>query len=175
MSGILKLRDLAYRTPAIPRATGIHLAHAAAVCLENQGHESGVKLLVRGDFAVTLPVVWSFHITDRIRNYWADLVEATEYGAYALALLLLRQLAGYHVIERTSRGTGFDWWLGPTATSLDKTAQLEVSGVLKGDASRIEQRMRLKTKQVAQAAKKGIPTYVAVLEFSTPCAEVICQ
>jgi hypothetical protein len=83
------------------------------LCLEGQGHKSGVPLTVQGAFQTTFHLLWSMDVTEAMRRYWNDPDEAAEQGAYAAALLLLRALAGLTVLERSRKGTGFDWWLSP--------------------------------------------------------------
>jgi hypothetical protein len=48
------------------------------------------------------------------------------------AILLMRALTGYTVIERSRKGTGFDWWLGTEDNLFQGKVRLEVSGILRG-------------------------------------------
>jgi hypothetical protein len=98
--------------PHIPPERGAMMAQAAVVCLNHQGHSPGVGLVVDGDFSAAFTLSWSGDVTEAMRRFWNDLEEATQQGAYAVAILLLHTLTGYTVIERSRKGTGFDWWLG---------------------------------------------------------------
>src|SRR5438105_9337121 len=100
-----------------------------------------------------------------MRRYWNDLEEATEQGAYGLAILLVRALIGYTVIERACKGTGFDWWLGNDDNSLQRMARLEVSGILQGEAWRVRSRVAAKVVQTERSNSSGLAAYVVVVEF----------
>ena len=168
------LEHLAANFSQIPPESGANLAHAAAVCLENCGHSSGVTLAVHGENVESFTVEWSFLVTSVLKSYWSDLVEATEYGAYGLALLLMNSLTGLRVIKRSGQGTGFDWWIGDEDNVLQNMSRLEVSGILMGSARQIRDRASSKIRQVRKAAAATPHAYIVVVEFGTPQAEVIC-
>jgi hypothetical protein len=107
-----------------------------------------------------------------MRRYWNDLEEATEQGATGLALLLLRSLCGYTVVERSRKGTGFDWWLGTDDDLFQAKARLEVSGLLRGSNRRFNSRMTARKKQTRRSARSRLVAYVVVTEFGTPRSRV---
>lgn len=77
----------------------------------------------------------------------------------------------YTVIERSRKGTGFDYWLGDKNSYLfQKKARLEVSGILKGDDSLLKSRHAAKEEQTSKSDELCIPAYVSVIEFSKPKA-----
>src|SRR5205814_143215 len=99
------------------------------VCLDHQAHMSAVPLVVDGAFTATFALSWSEGVTEAKRRFWNDLEEATQQGAYAVAILLIRALTGYTVIERSRKGTGFDCWLGnafarPSTTNAEPRTSL---------------------------------------------------
>jgi hypothetical protein len=149
------------------------MAQAGAVCLENQGHLCGVRFVVQGTLTATFEVHWALRVTEAMRRYWNDLEEATEQGAYGLAILLVRSLTGYTIVERSRKGTGFDWWLGNDDNLFQGKARLEVSGILRGDARRINSRVATKVTQTKQSDHSGLTAYVVVVEFSAPRAKVV--
>jgi hypothetical protein len=108
-----------------------------------------------------------------MRHYWADPGETTEQGAYGIALLLVRALTGLTVVERSRKGTGFDWWLGPDDRLFQAKARLEVSGIREGDLRTIRSRVRVKVKQTERSDVSGFPAFVVVVEFGTPRARVV--
>jgi hypothetical protein len=108
----LTLADLSVDFPHIPPECGTALVQSAVLCLEGQGHKSGALLAVRGSFNTAFRLLWSMDVTEAMRRYWNDPDETAEQGAYALALLVLRSLTRLTVLERSRKGTGFDWWLG---------------------------------------------------------------
>ena len=105
----LFLRDLYQNKPERPgwsTTFGATCAEAAAVCLEEQGHRDRVSLQVDGIQQREIEVLWD--ATDEtIRRFNADEEVATEYGAYAIAALLMPYLTGLTVMERSVRGKGF--------------------------------------------------------------------
>ena len=84
----LKLDDLRQGTPGITQMFGGSLCEAASVCLEVCAHQSGVSMTVSGDLSShSLQVTWS-PTNQQVRNCYADLQFATEFGAYGIAVLL---------------------------------------------------------------------------------------
>ena len=145
------------------------MAEAGGVCLESQGHAVGVRLLVRGAAHGSHELRWP-GITDQARRGWADLQEATELGATAIAVLLAKEETGYLVVSRSVIGTGFDYWLGVESDVVQGKARLEISGILHGDDRAIGARVREKIGQTSRSASSGLPAYVIVVEFSQPAA-----
>src|SRR5271167_4337074 len=59
--------------------------------------------------------------------------EATENGAVGVAILLVDRLTDYHIVQRSWKKTGFDYWLGfKDAVVFQGCARLEVSGIRQG-------------------------------------------
>ena len=53
--------------------------------------------------------------------------------AVGVAILLAKSELGYSVMERSRKGTGFDYWIGDeTELPFDRKARLEISGIRKG-------------------------------------------
>lgn len=169
----LALDDLVHGFPHIPSEGGAMLAQAAAVCLDHQAHVSQVRLEIEGAFTATFSLSWSEEITEAKRRFWNDLEEATQQGAYAVAILLIRALTGYTVIERSRKGTGFDWWLGTEDNLFQGKARLEVSGILRGARRRINDRIKARLGQTRQSNRLALTAYVVVVEFGTPRAKVV--
>jgi hypothetical protein len=109
---VLTLDSLVQGFPHIPSEGGAMMAQAAMICLDHQAHAPSIRLVVDGDFTATFALSWSEEVTEPKRRFWNDLDEAVQQGAYAVAILLIRALTGYTVVERSRKGTGFDWWLG---------------------------------------------------------------
>ena len=146
--------------------------------MESQGHNQRVHLNVIGCVNNTYALAWP-RVTDQTLRTWADLQEATEYGATAIAVLLAKREVGYAVIERAVKGTGIDYWLGHETSGppFQHKARLEVSGILsvKGSyndvARAVASRVRQKLRQT-RPSSGSLPAYVIVVEFGTPLAEV---
>lgn len=125
-----------------------------------------------GHFDKTFAVYWP-KVTDQMRRAWKDYDDATEYGACCVAILLILKLTDYTVIERSRKGTGFDYWLGEKGTLLfQQKARLEVSGIRKGDNNEINARSSKKTKQIIPSNNTGLPAYIVIVEFSSPQSRV---
>ena len=175
---VLNLNDLGNGLPAITPAWGSVLAQVAGVCLESQGHHQGVLLRVTGHLNSTHALNWP-PVSAQALKTWADPQEATEYGATAIAVLLVKKEAGYAVIERSVKGTGIDYWLGHEAEGppFQNKARLEVSGILNTEGSgrsvesAVAKRVREKLKQT-QSSSGSLPAYVVVIEFGSPLGEV---
>ena len=183
MSGLnvwrtLDLNELGDGLPAISPEWGSTLAQIAGVCLDSQSHPQGVRIRVRGLVDNTFALYWP-PIDDQARRTWADLQEATEYGATAMAVLLAKKEMGYTVIERSAKGTGIDYWLGreEDGEPFQNKARLEVSGILRVEGSdrdverAVTNRVRAKQRQV-RSAGGSLPGYVIVVEFGRPLGEV---
>jgi hypothetical protein len=149
------------------------MAQAAVVCLDRQAHTDHVPLVIDGAFTATFSLSWSEGITEAKRRFWNDLDEATQQGAYAVAILLIRALTGYTVIERSRKGTGFDWWLGTEDNLFQGKARLEVSGILRGTRRRINSRIKARVGQTRQSDHLALTAYVVVVELGTPRAKVV--
>jgi hypothetical protein len=168
----LVLESLARGFPALTESFGLCLAQAGAVCLAEQGHQQGAALAVSGDFSATFHLYWP-PVTEQMRRCWNDAEVATEYGAYRIACLLLRELTPFTVIERSRKGTGFDFWLGYEGDPLfQNMARLEVSGIRRASPRALAQRVRIKLRQTERSAG-ALPAYAIVVEFGAPTARVI--
>lgn len=97
---------------------------------------------------------------------------ATEHGAVGIAVLLAQKEIGYTVIERSRKGTGFDYWMGEMSEHLfQNKARLEISGIRKGDDQNVRARVNQKLQQINRS-DGTLPSYVIVVEFGQPLAEV---
>lgn len=146
-------------------AKGRELAEAAGVCLYHGQHRSGVQLLVTGHWQTSRALVFEEPSDQALRTH-ADLQEATESGACALAIAVARDETGMEVVERARKGTGVDYWLGHVVGVFE--ARLEVSGILEGSDGQVARRARQKLEQMKRSDGDGIPGYAAVVEFASP-------
>ena len=150
------------------------MAHCASVCFEDRAHTTGVSLKVVGSANTEFAVLWET-VTEVQRRTYNDLEEATEHGAYGVALILLREITGKKAIDRSKKGSGFDYWIGETDDDeliFSNKARLEVSGILSGTDSKIDTRLRTKLDQVKPSDISGFPAYIAIIEFGQPKARV---
>lgn len=166
----INLFALSEGMPGLTSACGTSLAEAAAVCLENRTHQSGVGFHLFGMKAERFPLEW-LPVDEQNRRCYGDLQEATERGAYGIAILLIQDITGKVVVERSKKGPGFDYWLGDEddGSLFAGKARLEVSGILSGNRAQIQARVNQKKEQIKPSAGLA-PGYVAVVEFSAPTA-----
>lgn len=97
--------------PGITPGFGAMLSETVAVCLNDAGHKNDIELYICGDFNETFQVHF-INVTDQMLRCYNDQEVTTEYGAYGIAFLLILELTEYTVIERSMKGTRFDYWLG---------------------------------------------------------------
>jgi hypothetical protein len=172
---VLNLQSLHQGLPAITPAFGAAIAEAGAICLTGEAHESGVILEVKGEFSTRFQLDWQ-PVTEQAQRCWNDEEYTTEQAAYGIAFLLILQLTKLTVIERSRKGTGFDYWLGSQDSTrilpFQRMARLEVSGIRKGNQSQINARVKQKTEQTGASDAEGLPAYIIVVEFSRPISVV---
>lgn len=169
----LDLASLATFMPRLLPELAVAMGWAAAVNLEEVGHQPGVLLEVDGSVRGNFVLSWPSTYPQALRS-WADPDEATEQGACAVAALLVAALTELTIVERARKGTGFDYWLGrrddPEPLFQNKT-RLEVSGIRRGEATEVRRRERQKLAQVARLETEHtgrLPVIVVIVEFGTP-------
>ena len=157
--------------PAISASLGTALSEAGGVCLESQNHKRGIRISVRGYSNNSYSLTWP-SITEQSRRTWNDPEEATEQGAVGIAVLLAKREMGDAVLDRSRKGTGFDYWIGDDASlPFQNKARLEISGIRQGNDTVVKARVRQKMNQTSRS--DGIfPAYVIIVEFGRPLAEV---
>jgi hypothetical protein len=154
----------------LTKAYGSFLVEAASFCLHLNKHPNPVFVIVTGDTPTSGSLKWD-EITEIHNHSFADEQEATEYGAYGVAAVIVLKLTGISHIARSAKGTGIDFWLGLGTDErgiFQSTARLEVSGILKGRDSRIAARKSTKLAQTARSDETSLPAYVAIVEFGRP-------
>ena len=152
------------------------LAESALICLDNQGHKTGVSLKIEGDLKGYIVLSWTTKITETMKDAWNDFQDTTEDGATYLAILIIHLFTSFKVIKRSQKGTGFDYWLGDKNDKnypFQEKARLEISGILQENKSNtLNQRVQVKLKQTAQSDNLKLPAYIIVVEFSSPKSKV---
>jgi hypothetical protein len=101
------------------------------------------------------------------KNAWANDTDATEQGAYGMALAALEVSSGLFAVRRAETRTGADYYLASiddTSQDLESWWRLEVSGTDKGTGTMVYSRVQQKLEQ-AQAGSSNLPALVAVVGF----------
>lgn len=179
----LNLGELPGGALSVSKGWGGAMEEAGAMCFHDRGHSSGVVMKV--DLKVGKPsasecsIHWTPLTPDMVRT-WNDLQDASEVGAYGIALLLMTRLTEYTTLERSKKGPGFDYWLGFKTSDemfpFQRKARLEVSGILDGTDSQIRSRVKEKLEQTQQSDNLPdgpYPAYVVVVEFGRPVSQVV--
>jgi hypothetical protein len=171
----LNLRSLGDGIPVIPiEAIGFYQQNCM-ICFDSQQHRSGVTLTVhhKASSDTFFQVLWDGDVTDDLRRAYRDLVKATEIAACAIALLIIRENTDFSAFEQAARGTTIDYYLCYKKSDeliFNYAARLEVSGILKEDASNtVGNRLKEKLKRL----KPGLPCFIIVVEFSAPKSLVV--
>lgn len=168
------IRPINLRTPAITGSYATMLGEAAAVWFEENSHASGVALNLAGVSTQTFAIQWQ-KLEAAHKSTYADLQEATEFGAYGIALVVIREVTGKTAIERSAKGGGFDWWIGdsedPSGLPFHGKARLEVSGILRDRGGALETRLQVKRLQTDSSDSLG-PAIIAIIEFGQPKAHI---
>ena len=142
------------------------------MCLESQGHQQGKDLQVQGDFSNTYSLHWP-PVTEQMLRCLNDSEVATEHGAMGIAVLLVKSLVGFSVLERSRKGTGFDYWLGEDEDApFQNKARLEISGIRKGDDAAVKNLVNKKKRQTNRSDGTGLPAYTVIVEFSQPVTDM---
>lgn len=166
------LRNMASRHPGLTPSLAEHQCEAAAVCLARYHELPPTALDVQAPTRDRkYELIWRFPTpVESAANANED--DATEAGAYAVALASVDSHLGLVTIGRTYRRSGADWHLRPYPVveqtfdiDRDDVVRLEVSGVSDDNDSKIRERVRVKR---AQAAARPGPALVAVVGFRSP-------
>lgn len=165
--------------PGISKTVGAFLVEAAIVCLTDHGHTSGVVIHLGGDYETVFKLSWKDAITEQVRKTWKDKKEAAEYGASAIAILVLLALTKFMISERGVQMGVADYLLTTKENKANLSnlkspiAHLEVSGIWKEHSKNsINMRLNAKEKQVKQAIEAGETILIIVTEFGIPKAKI---
>ena len=166
----LDLESLRRGRPGLSTAYGSALAEAASVCFEEEGHPCGVSMDLDAPERWVFEVRWPT-LSANAFSTWADGPFATEQGAYGIAIMVVEAVTGLEVKERSKKGTGFDYWLGPPeseARLFQDLTRLEVSGIRRAERSQVDSRVQTKIRQTERSDDLGISAYIVIVEFGRP-------
>ena len=168
----IQLTDIRQGTPGITPVEGANLYENCVVALHNSSHPTPVTLHVDGLNTCDYSLLWEDTFNDQLRRTYADEQSVTERAAVAVSVMLALRQTDYTVIERSRKGTGFDYMLGDGQDPLfTPKARLEVSGIMhETDGNTAEKRFRQKANQTSQSDDTRLPAYISVVEFSAPKA-----
>jgi hypothetical protein len=103
----------------------------------------------------------------RTRAAWANELDATRDGAYAVAVAATELAHGFCAVARAEHATGADYYMAPIAAvmeDLENWLRLEISGMDRGSVSDLERRLRSKIEQ-ATKVPSNLPVMAGVVGF----------
>lgn len=157
--------------PGITPVAASQLYEAFEVCMHIAGHNEKVGLKMVGMTNENINLLWTDEYNSQKERTYTDMQYTVEHGAVCLSVMLSLSLTPYTIVERSRKGTGFDYWLGDKDSVLfQKKARLEVSGIQKGDEATLNRRYVSKAEQTRQSDELMLPAYISVIEFSNPKA-----
>ncbi len=185
MSRQIRLEDLAMLAPVLTQAAADFHRENCMVCLDHKSHANGVHLDV--EFVNTreqVQVTWAGAVTAEMLDCYADQNKRVDFGACAIALLLLPVFTDYLAIRSSATGNGIDYFLvsnsGDDNLIFNNSAVLEVSGIQDEDASNsVNSRIQDKRRRLNRMAKSStsitpnLDTYICVVGFGQPRAKVV--
>ena len=168
----IQLSDIKLGTPGITSIEGANLYENSIVALHNSGHQPPVELQMEGLRTEPFSLVWDNTFDDQMRRTYADEQSVTERAAVAISVMLALHNTTYTVIERSRKGTGFDYMLGDSFDPLfTPKARLEIFGIMQeSESNTLTKRFKQKATQTDRSDDCCLPAYVSVVEFRTPKA-----
>lgn len=162
---LLPLQNMADRHQALtPSVAGSYL-EAARVCLDRH-HSSPKEFTLENNRVESIAEVEWETADRRIQAAWANVDDATEAGAYALAIAATELLKGMVAVHRAETRTGADYYIAPVGVGLEDLEhwwRLEVSGT-HSEKSEVKRRLRIKLEQARQG-KSNLPALASVIGF----------
>ena len=156
------------RHVGLTKAIADSYTEAARVCLDRHHSPPTDFCLHKGDASLEAITQWS--LTDkRTRRAWSNETDATENGAYALALAAVDLMDDMVAVHRAETKTGADYYISPKdseSDDLEDCFRLEVSGVDRGPEGTVVQRLREKLGQAARG-NSNLPAVASVVGFRT--------
>ena len=153
------------------RALTFHVAgsyvEAASVCLSRH-HASPARFWLTNNSTRSMAEAIWIVPDERIRDAWANAIDATEAGAYACVIAAAEMSRGLVAVRRAETATGCDYYIGPDGSGIDdleNCIRLEVSGVDAGGPSEVSRRVRQKVEQASKGAS-SLPALAGVVGFA---------
>jgi hypothetical protein len=163
----LQIEDLAARHPGLSSGIAASYREAAQVCF-GRHHSPPTDLTVDRGRTIQAFADWQ-PPDDRLKGAWANEIDATEAGAYCVALASVELTDNLVAVRRAETRSGVDYYLaqkGDSPADLESSHRLEVSGMDKGDAASVKGRLRQKVEQ-ARNGRSCLPAIAAVVAFSS--------
>ncbi len=162
----LLVEGLHERHTGLTASLGGVFFEAACVCF-GRHHDSPVDVEIHRKEGSAV-CEFAFHPPSELeRNAHANVIDATEQGAYGVSLAAVEETESLVAVRRAETLTGADWYVAPPGTpaeDLESCYRLEVSGTDTGTRSTIETRLSQKAQQ-ARDGKSNLPAIASVVGF----------
>ena len=161
--------NLSERHPGLTTAIGDSFEKAARVCLGRR-HGPPARIVLRDNGQRHERQADWREADDREKVAWANEIDATEAGAYALALAAMDALRGLVAVARAETLTGADYYLGLVDAhieDLDAAIRLEISGTNSAGTGVIARRLSRKKAQL-KSGIGNLPAVVSIVSFGLP-------
>ena len=172
----IDLDSLGSGIPALTPAYAGYFKEACMVCLDSQGHRTGVILYVDwGGNNEDVTVGWHGTVTGQMRAAHHETTTATDSGACAIALLLVRELTDYTAVQQAAIGTTVDYFLvrQPVDETLvfNHAARLEASGIREEKGSNtVSARVN---SRLGRLKDDSLPALIVIVEFARPKSKML--
>ena len=172
----IDLDSLRTGIPALTPGYAAYFKEACMVCLDSQGHSSGVELSVDWlGHNEHRPIRWVGIVDGQMKAAHYETTRATESGACAISLLLVRELTDYTAVQQSAIGTTVDYYLArqpvDDALPFNHAARLESSGIREEKGGNtVSARVRDKTARLRQ---DSLPALIVIVEFASPKARMV--
>jgi hypothetical protein len=149
MAKWLRFADLSQRHSGISDGISDSYSEAACVCLDRHHKSPADFRLQDNDTDDTAGVEW-VRADERIRGAWANEDDATEAGAYGIAIAAIEALRGLVAVRRAETRTGADYYLGEPGNMPE---DLEAASDLRSQVQTGETKPPSKADYVKRSAK----------------------
>lgn len=169
----LNISQILKGAPGVSPIEGANLEENCMVALHKNGHMNPVLLHLLDNEQNSVPLYWEDRFDETLERTYADIQSVTERAAVCVSILLALNTTDYTVIERSRKGTGFDYMLGDKDDLFyQPKARLEISGIYQEtESNTVEIRFLRKTRQTDRSDSTRLPAYISVVEFGTPKAK----
>ena len=166
----LKLSDIMQGLPGVSSIEGANLHENCVVELHRHRHISPTVLKVSSDNDCNFCIVWEDGFNTQLDRTYSDRQSSIERSAVCISILLALKLTDYTIIERSRKGTGFDYMLGDKDdVFFNPKARLEISGISEETRhNTLNMRFEQKSRQTDVSDSTNMPAYISIVEFKTP-------
>ncbi len=188
MTRRIQLEDLSKQAPVLTEDGARFYRENCMVCFASQQHDNGVALHVDVDDTLErISVAWQGVVTPKMLVSYRDQDKRVDFGACAVALLIMPVFTGYAAVEPSATGDGVDYYLTRPGDDdeliFNGAARLEVSGIQRENesntvadrVSRKRRRLRRLRKSSPANPTKDPPTFICVVEFGLPQSRVVTE